>query len=39
LNDESLYNRLKQNCLEAKEILNWENEEKKLIAFYKNMVD
>ena len=34
LNDESTYNRLQQNCLKAREELNWQNEEKKLIAFY-----
>jgi glycosyltransferase involved in cell wall biosynthesis len=39
LNDESMYNRLHQNCLKARGIFNWQNEEKKLIAFYKNMVD
>lgn len=34
LHEESLYNRLKANCFKAKEVFNWENEEKKLIAFY-----
>lgn len=33
--DESLYQRLQNNCLLAKEIFNWQNEEKKLIHFYK----
>ena len=37
LNDEDLYNRLQQNCTKARQILNWQNEEKKLIAFYKNI--
>lgn len=34
LNDEDLYKRLQQSCLKARQILNWQNEEKKLIAFY-----
>ncbi len=34
LNDHELYNHLQQNCLKARQILNWQNEEKKLIAFY-----
>ena len=37
LNDEVLYKRLQQNCLKAREILNWQNEEKKLLEFYKNI--
>ncbi len=37
LNDENLYNRLQQNCMNAKQVLNWQNEEKKLIAFYKTI--
>ncbi|MEP7254595.1 MAG: glycosyltransferase [Ferruginibacter sp.] len=37
LNDENLYNRLQQNCMNARQVLNWQNEEKKLIAFYKNI--
>jgi len=35
LNDEQLYRQLQQNCVKAREILNWQNEEKKLLAFYK----
>ena len=34
LNDENLYNRLQQNCMNARQELNWQNEEKKLITFY-----
>lgn len=34
LNDEDLYKRLQQNCLKAREALNWQHEEKKLAAFY-----
>jgi len=37
LNDEALYQRLKNNCAIAKEQLNWQNEEKKLLAFWKNI--
>ena len=38
LEDESLYKRLQQNCMRAREIFNWQNEEKKLISFYKNIL-
>ncbi len=34
LSDEQLCQRLKNNCIKAREILNWENEEKKLLAIY-----
>lgn len=34
LEDRVLYNRLKENCLEARSVLNWESEEKVLLAFY-----
>ena len=34
LNDEVLYKRLQQNCIKAREELNWQHEEKKLAAFY-----
>jgi len=37
LADDVLYKRLKQNCLEAREELNWQQEEKKLLAFYQSM--
>ncbi len=37
LSDKSLYNTLKQNCIAARKILNWENEEKKLLSFYKKL--
>jgi glycosyltransferase involved in cell wall biosynthesis len=33
--DVVLYERLRQNCIKAREVLNWQQEEKKLIAFYK----
>jgi glycosyltransferase involved in cell wall biosynthesis len=37
LSDEVLYNTLQQNCLAAREYLNWAQEEKKLIGFYENL--
>ncbi len=37
LKDEQAWIRLHQNCMEAAKVLNWENEEKKLAAFYKNI--
>ena len=37
LSDEDLYNRLKQNCIAAREKLNWQNEEQKLLNFWKNI--
>jgi hypothetical protein len=36
--DGVLLEQLKQNCLKAREELNWQNEEKKLIGFYKNIL-
>jgi glycosyltransferase involved in cell wall biosynthesis len=37
LEDEVLYSELQQNCLRAKQVLNWQEEEKKLLSFYKNL--
>lgn len=37
LNDIVLYNKLKNNCTVARTILNWQQEEKKLISFYKEI--
>lgn len=37
LGDDVLYSRLKENCLKAREVLNWQAEEKKLLAFYKSL--
>ena len=31
------YNELQQNCLKARQELNWQKEEKKLLQFYKNL--
>lgn len=38
LSDEVLYKRLQQNCLRVRDIYNWQNEEKKLISFYRNNI-
>jgi glycosyltransferase involved in cell wall biosynthesis len=35
--DEALYNRLQQNCKQARLTYNWQHEEKKLLAFYVNL--
>ena len=32
------YNMLQQNCLKARQELNWQNEEKKLLAFYNQLL-
>lgn len=37
LTNTNLYNSLQQNTIAAKEVLNWENEEIKLIAYWKNI--
>jgi glycosyltransferase involved in cell wall biosynthesis len=37
LTDGDLHEQLHQNCLKAREELNWSSEEKKLIAFYENI--
>jgi len=37
LYDNQLYNQLKDNCIKAREVLNWENEEKKLLAIYASL--
>jgi len=34
LSDDALYEQLHQNCMKAREHLNWAGEEKKLLAFY-----
>jgi len=38
LHDDKLYNRLQQNCLAARTVLNWQEEEKKLISFYNKIL-
>jgi glycosyltransferase involved in cell wall biosynthesis len=37
LKDDLLYHELQKNCMKAREELNWQNEEKKLINFYQNI--
>ncbi len=37
LADEKLYTQLQANCMIARQELNWQNEEKKLLSFYKNI--
>jgi len=37
LEDEELYSRLRENCLKARQIYNWQNEEKKLLDFYNQL--
>ncbi len=32
-----LYNRLKENCKKAREVYNWQNEEKKFFSFYQSV--
>jgi glycosyltransferase involved in cell wall biosynthesis len=36
VNDDVLLERLRQNCLLARKVLNWQQEEKKLLAFYQS---
>jgi Glycosyltransferase len=38
LHDDILYNRLQQNCLAAREVFNWQEEEKKIISFYNKIL-
>lgn len=38
LENEALYTTLQQNCLKARNVFNWQQEEKKLLAFYKNIL-
>jgi len=37
LKDESLHQRLKQQCEAARRVFNWQEEEKTLIRFYNNL--
>lgn len=39
LNDTVFYNRLQHNCIMARQVINWQQEEKKLITFYKNILE
>ena len=37
LTDDVLYQKLKTNCLKARDVLNWQQEERKLISFYQTV--
>jgi glycosyltransferase involved in cell wall biosynthesis len=37
LTDDVLHMRLRNNCIEARKELNWQNEEKKLLSFYNSV--
>ncbi len=39
ITDDVLYNKLKDNCMKAREELNWQNEEKKLLSFYQSLLN
>ncbi len=39
LEDDYYYNQLAKNCYQAREFYNWQNEEKKLITFYKDLFE
>lgn len=38
LQDETRWKQMRENCQQASAVLNWENESKKLIAFYQSIV-
>ena len=38
LSDDVLYKSLQANCMKAREVLNWESEEKVLLEYYKTMI-
>lgn len=38
LNDAALYNTLQQNCIEMRQQLNWQEEEKVIISFYHSIL-
>jgi glycosyltransferase involved in cell wall biosynthesis len=37
LHNTVLYQRLRENCLKARQVLNWQQEEKKLLGFYQSV--
>lgn len=39
LSEESVYNRIQENCIQAREKYNWQNEAVKLLNFYKTIVE
>jgi len=38
LNDDVLYDTLQRNCLKARKVYNWQQEEKKLLSFYHQLL-
>lgn len=38
LSDDVVYNRLRHNCIMARQVLNWQQEEKKLLNFYQSVI-
>jgi glycosyltransferase involved in cell wall biosynthesis len=38
LNNDVLYRELQSNCIKAREVYNWQEEEKRLISFYKQIL-
>lgn len=38
LDNKELYNTLQQNCINAKKVLNWQSEERKLIEFWNKII-
>ncbi|MFM2363584.1 MAG: hypothetical protein RLZZ316_2486 [Bacteroidota bacterium] len=38
LNDETLYQQLKTGCYKARQVYNWQQEEEKLLSFYKKII-
>jgi glycosyltransferase involved in cell wall biosynthesis len=38
INDGNLYAKLKENCKKARTVLNWQNEEKRLVEFYQKVL-
>ena len=39
MNDDVLHSRLRENCLRARQELNWKQEEEKLLAFYQSVFE
>jgi glycosyltransferase involved in cell wall biosynthesis len=39
LHNDVLYQRMRENCLKARQVLNWQQEEKKLLDFYQSVLN
>jgi hypothetical protein len=39
LDDDGLLDKLRRNCLEARKVYNWQNEEKKLLQYYQQIFE